>query len=115
MATALTVASRAPTCAKAQARARAVKHARGAIAGCASVHDLTGRLRIDDASFDTVAVRWRAAMAELIDAYGVQRRPSSDLDAHRRFNWFDVLVNSIYAGGLNWLSQLVLKAVMATV
>jgi hypothetical protein len=41
-ATALTVASRAPTCSKAQTRARSVKHARGAIAGCASVHVFTG-------------------------------------------------------------------------
>jgi hypothetical protein len=67
------------------------------------------RLKIDDASFGTVAARWHGAMAELVDAYGGQRRPTSDLDGHRRFIWYDVLVNSIYADGLDRLSQLVVK------
>jgi hypothetical protein len=67
------------------------------------------RLKIDGASFDTVAARWHWVMAELVDAYGRERRPSSDLDGHGRFIWYDVLVNSIYADGLNRLSQLVVE------
>ena len=67
------------------------------------------RLGIDDASFDTVAARWYRVMGELVGAYGLQRRPGTDLDDHRRFIWYDVLVNSIYADGLHRLSQLVLE------
>jgi hypothetical protein len=67
------------------------------------------RLEIDVASFDTVAARWHEAMAELIGAYGLERRPVGDLHGHRRFIWYDVLMNSIYADGLDRLSQLVVE------
>jgi Glycosyl hydrolase family 63 C-terminal domain len=67
------------------------------------------RLKIDDASCDTVSARWHRVMAELIDAYGIERKPSSDLNGHGRFIWYDVLVNSIYADGLNQLSELVVE------
>ncbi|KUJ65674.1 hypothetical protein ACZ90_45080 [Streptomyces albus subsp. albus] len=63
-------------------------------------------LGIDGLPGTAVREAWHTAMRRLIDAYSTGRTPETPLRGRNLFVWNDVLVNTVYADGLECLARL---------